>query len=101
MLGLSDQKGMAINGGLTDNMKMVLEITEQMAAKLDDIAKKNLVSREHVAIMAISAFATKTDREHRLFGLSLKDIAQVVIAFGDGLSDLSDQHEEKPFTPER
>ena len=73
-------------------MEITLDITEDMANRLDEMAVKKLVSREDIAKMALSAYAVKhSDKESKFFGFSLDDIGQVLSAAGESLIELSDQ----------
>jgi len=71
---------------------LAIDITEEMANRLDEIAKKGLVSREDVAKVALSAYAVKhSDKESKFFGLGLDDIGQVLAAVSESIIELSDQ----------
>ena len=71
---------------------LALDITEDMANRLDEIAGKKLVSREDIAKIALSEYVTKhSDKESKFFGLRLDDISQIFAAISESLIELSDQ----------
>jgi len=74
-------------------MEITLDITEDMANRLDEMAVKKLVSREDIAKMALSEYSVKhsESKEVRVLGLSIDDIGQVLSAAGESLIELSDQ----------
>ena len=71
-------------------MKLILELTEELTAELEGIAKENLVSIEDMSTMALSAYVIHQKRRQ-----PDPNLPQYLIAAGNALIGVGQALQEK------